>query len=472
MILLQILLSISLAAVSGILVVSLISPDDEPGASTIFIRIWLGLGAGFGVVSINFFLWRLFTDPNTRFFLLGELALVVILLAAGFRAGKVTVDPVKLAKILKPGKLTLLGTFFWTITALSVLIHLLIFFKIPQGGWDAWMIWNLHARFLVRGGEFWMNVFSPLLPHPDYPMLVSANVARVWTILNNESVYAPAAIGGAFTFGTLGLLVSTVTYLRGRNLGYLSGLIFLGATVFHVHGPTQSSDFPLAYFMLGTFVLLFLFEQNRAGGNRYLVIAGLFSGMAAWTKNEGFLFILAVALARVAAVGFRRDGIELRNEAKLYLTGLAPILTAILVYKSVFSPANDLIEAQGPETLARLTDWPRYLIIGKEFLFQTVRLDARFSIPFAGLLLLGILFGTPRFSQWQTGVVTILTTVWLTLGGYFIVFVLTFFEVEWHLYTANVRLFWHIWPIAVLAISAIIPPTILSNKEEDGSWQA
>ena len=43
----------------------------------------------------------------------------------------------------------------------------------PYGGWDAWAIWNLKARFLFFGIDdgAWAQMFAPevVWNHPDYP---------------------------------------------------------------------------------------------------------------------------------------------------------------------------------------------------------------------------------------------------------------------------------------------------------------
>jgi len=64
----------------------------------------------------------------------------------------------------------------------------------PNGDWDAWSIWNLHARYLYRGGEHWTSLFSPALnwSHPDYPLLLPASVMRSWVFAGGETVAGPS----------------------------------------------------------------------------------------------------------------------------------------------------------------------------------------------------------------------------------------------------------------------------------------
>ena len=49
----------------------------------------------------------------------------------------------------------------------------------PDGGFDAWAIWNQHARFLMYAPEVG---FHPGVTHPDYPPLVPLLVAFGWRL--------------------------------------------------------------------------------------------------------------------------------------------------------------------------------------------------------------------------------------------------------------------------------------------------
>ena len=97
----------------------------------------------------------------------------------------------------------------------------------PHGeGWDAFAIWNLHARFLFLGGSHWRDGFNAIIrwSHPDYPLLLPAAIAHFWTYLGHDDPLVPAIVGFIFTFSTLALLVSSLASLRGRNAAMLGGL--------------------------------------------------------------------------------------------------------------------------------------------------------------------------------------------------------------------------------------------------------
>lgn len=70
----------------------------------------------------------------------------------------------------------------------------------PHGSWDAWAVWNVRARFLFLGvPAAWHDAFvPPSIEVADYPMLVPAAVARLWTFAGADSVVVPVALAAAF----------------------------------------------------------------------------------------------------------------------------------------------------------------------------------------------------------------------------------------------------------------------------------
>ena len=83
----------------------------------------------------------------------------------------------------------------------------------------------------------------------------------------------------------------------------MEAALFLLATAYFVRlGGDQYADIPMGFFILSTAVLLMLSEATAAtGGSKGLLsLAGLTAGFAAWTKNEGVLFVLAAVVALTA----------------------------------------------------------------------------------------------------------------------------------------------------------------------------
>ena len=81
--------------------------------------------------------------------------------------------------------------------ASSLISFAVAFLKEPHGRWDAWLIWNMHARFLYRGGDHWREAFASGLDwsHWDYPLLLPLSIARGWTYTGGEEHSSPGGDG-------------------------------------------------------------------------------------------------------------------------------------------------------------------------------------------------------------------------------------------------------------------------------------
>jgi len=88
--------------------------------------------------------------------------------------------------------------------------------------------------------------------------------------------------------------------------------------------------------------LINLYDQQE-NNRRFLILAGIFAALTAWTKNEGWLIILAAGLARSLIRLFKGRQRQLQQETTAFFMGAAPILIFALLYKFAFSPGNDFV---------------------------------------------------------------------------------------------------------------------------------
>ena len=147
----------------------------------------------------------------------------------------------------------------------------------------------------------------PVFEHTDYPLLLSGSIARCWTWLAGDPHWIPQLIAAAFTLLGAGLLTAGVGRLRGSNQGWLAGLSLLGTVLYLVRGASLYADVPLSFFILAALVLLALYDAGQRPSPGLLVLAGLSAALAAWTKNEGAMF-LAIVLTVRTLLAWRRDG--------------------------------------------------------------------------------------------------------------------------------------------------------------------
>jgi hypothetical protein len=415
----------------------------------------LAVALGLGVSSCFYFLWLLIFGPGTPGLALVELGLLAciisIVLLVSKRAAHSPCAPVGVPNAdPRAPRLLFWGFAFACVCALGA--FLAISLRNPHGEWDAWMTWNTLARFIFRGGDNWRMMFSDSssLRHPDYPLLVPSLVARGWRYASSELPVVPILLAMIFTFVTVALVCSALAVLRMRSQGLLAGLMLVSTPFFITHGASQYADVPVGLYLTATLVLLCLHDRYGASTKGFLLLAGLAAGLAAWTKNEGLLFLIALAVARSVAVGpvqgWRIHGREMR----VFATGLLPVLLIIIFFKLQIAPSNDLISSssQGMQsTVDRLMDSQRYTYIAKNFATMILAFGSNGFVS-AGWLLLTYLvcIGLKRGNENTPGVRTGLLTLALMLGGHVIVYLTAPNDMPRLLESSLERILLQLWP--------------------------
>jgi len=289
--------------------------------------------------------------------------------------------------------------------------------------------------------------------HPDYPLLLPAAVARGWSYAGEETTFVPRLIAILFGAATVGLLMSTLTRLRGTSQGYLGGLVLLATPYFLELTTDQYADVPLAFFYLASAAFLEI-QDRQGGGIRLPLLAGLFTALAAWTKNEGVLFLAVTVLIRL------RVGVRRWRELAAFLVGALPVVLVLAYFKLRLAPVNDLIAGQGAQaTFARLFDGRRYGLIAWFYLVALVSIGPGLAVVLAVYRLL--LGGAPlRPGRGHTPAVLA-----LMLAGYAVVYLTTPNELAWHLSDSVHRLLMQLWPSALLALflSTATPQEVLAR---------
>jgi hypothetical protein len=328
---------------------------------------------------------------------------------------------------------------------------------LPVGEWDAWALWNLRAKFLAGPGGAWRYAVSPLInnTHPDYPLLLSAFIARAWKAGGTVDTFAPMVTSLLFFAALIALLVSAVALLRGAASALLAGLVLLSATSLLDWAPAQYADIPLAFYFLAAIALIFL-EASPAATSRWasrwtLLWAGLCAGFAAWTKNEG-IAILACSLIVFSAFTLWRS----RTRADLIrsgwmLAGAAPGLFLTLWLKFSLAPAVDPLVTQGASSgLARLSDFSRYAQVAGEFFKDLLNLGSGVSHPLILLAILAVLLRWHSEERYRLPSRIAGTVLALVFLSYCAVFLVTPYVLGWQLQSSFDRLILQIWPSALL----------------------
>jgi hypothetical protein len=421
----------------------------------------LAVGMGIGVTGCAFFAWTALVGPAVPGY-----AVVELLLLAGITVvlrRKIFKTSTRwLAALPHPARRPV-GWIWLAVAGASLAVALNVFvvrsLRDPHGGWDAWMTWNVAARFLSRGQSHWQDAFSPSFRHPDYPWLLPASVGRLWTWMGTESVMAPAAIAMLFTLATVGLAGASLALLRTERQAILAILTLVGTRSLITYGAAQYADIPLAFFMFATIVLFFLSDRAEPG-HRLIALAGIAAGFAAWTKNEGQLFIVAIIVARCAAISIQHGWRAYMNEVPSFAVGLAPVLAIVVYFKVHLAPANEFVAGQGlSDTLPRLLDIGRYLAVAAVFKTETGRLGYNGLVGLIPVLVVYLLVVGLRIDPVdRPALVMSLITVVLVLTGYVLVLVTAPGDFLRLLNRSVDRLLLHVWPIIVFVTFMVARP--------------
>lgn len=472
-----------LAAFVGASLARMLWAPSERRAGTATLIVFLGLGIGLAVSGQLYFLATAWF-PGERGIVsvaadivLGLAALVVAVARGGDvapvgrREGGV---PPLASSEEAAGRRFHAAAPLWTLLFASVFAQMAVVALVvaargvragPYGAWDGWAIWNMHARFLWRAPQAWDGLLrQPSLAwsHPDYPLAVPAAVARLWTWIGSDAGWASGAVSLLFAAGTVGLLAAAAARVRGPAIGFLMGIILLGTPTFLVAAASEQADVPLGFFLLAASVLLVLAEADAADARGLGALCGLTAGLAAGVKNEGWLVVLVIsAVWTMRSISRRRGG------AGFWL-GLGCGALPALYFKWRFAARNDLVASQPWRRLHLLFDAERV---------QAVLAALRSNLmPAALVLALLVVWVLCSNAGWSAGSPSARggtqadphpddalhpapagIVVGAMLAGYCLVYLLTPYDLNWHLRNSLDRLLLQLWPSTLWFAALLLP---------------
>ncbi|MCF8083216.1 MAG: hypothetical protein K9M96_08985 [Deltaproteobacteria bacterium] len=348
---------------------------------------------------------------------------------------------------------------FFALLILSAITFICLVVLNPHGGWDACGIWNLRARHIFRSGINWKEAFSNVLEwtHPDYPLLIPLSTVRIWLYSGRESVVSSAVITGVFTFATVGMLVCALGVRKDKSQGYLAGLMLLGIPFFIKLGADQYADVPVAFFFLATVILctLYLADDRREPG--FLFMGGITGSFAAWTKNEGLMFMVVVPVAFFITRLFLEKRRNVARELTFFTLGALPVLLVLIYFKVMIAPENDLLGVMNFDLIrSRITDLSRYATVSFFFLSQMWAFWQWNIIPILLLIYLIVMKSLITKRSFTAGLFPIFTVLLMGLG-YFFVYITMSKDLLWHLDTSFSRLLIQLTPTILFAYFLIVP---------------
>ncbi|MGE5073475.1 MAG: hypothetical protein ACM3MF_08615 [Anaerolineae bacterium] len=442
-----------LPVLSGVLLVHLLWPDRS--LSALALKFFLGIGTGLGINSLLYFVYlRVFAGQH--WFIYVQLASLILLIGLNtWRERQIELPwPTLSWSAHLPGVTKVLLTAAAAVFLISLLSTASYILRRRQGDWDAWMMFNRAARFIYRAQSNWLDSFSPRIDpifHADYPLLLAMNIASGWDTLGSETPHVPMAQSALFAVGCAGLFVSALALTRSPGQAALGMIVFWGTPAVVNEGARELADLPLAYFVLATMVLIQLYMLR--GRPALLVLAGLAAGLAAWTKNEGSVFVIAAAMGLTAAY-LRREPLR---PLGWYALGVGLPLAIVLYFKLVLAPRSDVLSNSPVHAAAQALDPARHIEIlrffGEQFLYfggwSILGVPVGIVLVLLVYLLLARQPAEPRQRPLLVAGIVLLAVQAL---GYYAVYVITPYDLTWHLTYSVSRIFLQIFPLVALVV--------------------
>jgi hypothetical protein len=221
----------------------------------------------------------------------------------------------------------------------------------PPYMWDARKIWWLHGAYFSQGGEYTRYAIGhPQISassHTDYPPALSSLVALAWSVFSGHNFYLAQLTSALLTFSAVVACAYAVRVATSQAPATLSRLAAAGSTVaawtfsYTLVAAGYSDALWGAAFAAAVVILCY-----APPGPVRSVLPGILLAVAALSKNEGLIAVMALAV-----VLFVRHRGRVRQLAGV-LAGIAAGLTWIVLSRA-FGAASDMA---GSDALSRLTD--------------------------------------------------------------------------------------------------------------------
>ncbi len=288
-----------------------------------------------------------------------------------------------------------------------------------EGGWDAWAMWNLHARFL-SSADSWKNLLHPSMAwnSPDYPLLLPGINAWWLQVFKGQQSFLAYALTGTIFFLTI-LSLFFWSFKKTAGIAILIAVLLLSNSIFLHQSSEQGADILLGLLYLSVIILVEFFRFSNPAIN---MITGLLLGSVLNTKNEGILFIGLFCIVYARSI--------FKNIKSIGAGAFIPV-ACHLIYQGFYAPKGYMNRHTSLNLLQNLVAWEKYRIT---FLFAKEALFRNYMAIIAFILVsVWHLFKSSRRSH------TVILLL-LTFMAYHFIYILYNFDLGWQLTTSYNRL--------------------------------
>ncbi|MBS0207481.1 MAG: hypothetical protein JSS27_00870 [Planctomycetes bacterium] len=412
----------------------------------------LALGLGLGLTACSYLLWRVAVGaPDWRYLACESIALLVVGLFARQRhlANQRGALPVHVESVAPvSGILRWLPWASWATLLLTAAALVLGYRDEPMGSSDAWCIWNHRARVLHRGGDAWQSFLTAEAPHADYPLLAPACSARLWAY-GGETRWGPWLVQSLFMGALCAVIYGGVALVTTRSMGHLALLALLADVRIAQLAVTQYAETALQFYFAAAVIAAGLAATKTAPRVAGYALSGLLAALAAWTKNEGIMFVAVAGLTIVISSAWYAGWRGAFENTRAWLAGGIAVLLLVALYKLSVQVDNDLVAGQNlSDTWQRLTDLSRWSVVlgGAGRITATVLKAAVVLLPLAAMAL-----GPSKDRSLRPAAMLAVAVLALMSAGFALVLITTPNDLQWHVNTSVDRLISQLFPIAIWA---------------------
>ncbi len=288
-----------------------------------------------------------------------------------------------------------------------------------EGGWDAWAMWNLHAR-LLSSADSWKNLLHPSMAwnSPDYPLLLPGINAWWLQVFKGQQSFLAYALTGTVFFLTI-LSLFFWSFKKTAGIAIFVALLLLSNSTFLHQSSEQGADILLGLLYLSVIILVEFFRFQNPAIN---LITGLLLGSVLNTKNEGILFVGLFCIIYARSI--------FKNIKSIGAGAFIPV-ACHLIYQGFYAPKGYMNRHTSLNLLQNLVAWEKYRIT---FLFAKEALFRNYLAIIAFILAAGWQLFTPARRS-HTAILLLLTFI-----AYHFIYILYNFDLGWQLTTSYNRL--------------------------------
>jgi 4-amino-4-deoxy-L-arabinose transferase-like glycosyltransferase len=203
---------------------------------------------------------------------------------------------------------------------------------------DALAIWAWKAKVFFFEKLRAFKIDSPLFlgggSHINYPLHLPLLMTWTYFWLGKANDVLVNLIFALYFISLLGLFYFSLRNFLSRQISLIFTMFLSTLPLLNYHGFNAYADLPLTfYFTTSAIFLIRYFQEKRSA---WPILAGLFAGLAGWTKNEGLM--LAIILFIVFIIYLIKEK-KLKANFKhflFYILSSAFLLLPWLIFKKIF----------------------------------------------------------------------------------------------------------------------------------------